>query len=394
MRILFVHASGDLYGSDRVLWQVVRGLCPEVRASSAVVLPYHGPLVRLLRDTGIRVHVGPLGVVRKALLRPSGVIRFGLDLARSLPFLHSLVRQGHFDLIYSNTSAVLSGALVAKLTGRPHCWHIHEIIIRPKWFARRLAAFVADTGTLVIANSRQTAANLLALAPRIGSKLRIVHNGAMSEFEAPPPAPTLRSTLGIPSDSLLVGVVGRINRWKGQKVFVQAAAQLAKEYPSARFLVVGSSFRGEEHLERELEQTIRSFSHLAKRFYRMPEQEDVAAVYAALDIVAIPSTEPEPFGLVAVEAMAFGRPVVASRIGALPEVIEDGKSGLLVEPSSPSALATGIRRLLSEPELRRQIGQAGQQRQRILFNEKRFVAELLAVLEQVNGQRVLSQRCG
>jgi glycosyltransferase involved in cell wall biosynthesis len=390
MHILFVHASSDLYGSDRVLWQLIRSLSPEVRADSAAVLPYQGPLVGLLRSTGIRVHVGPLAVVRRSLLNPLGILRFGLDLVRSIGFLRSLVRQTRFDLVYSNTSAVLSGAVVAKLEGLPHCWHVHEIITHPRWFARSLAGFVAATATLVIANSRQTAANLSCLAPRVGPRVRIVYNGARSELEAPPPAPTLRSTLGVPADGVLVGVVGRINRWKGHKVFVEAAAQLAREHPSARFLVVGSAFKGEEHLERDLEQTIRSFPQLTQRLYRMPEQEDIAGVYAALDVVAIPSTEPEPFGLVAVEAMALGRPVVASRIGALPEVIEDGRSGLLVEPSSASALANALRRLINEPELRRRLGQAGLERQRTLFNEKRFITELVALLEQASGQQALS----
>ena len=176
------------------------------------------------------------------------------------------------------------------------------------------------------------------------------------------PEASLRSLVEAGPEETVFTLVGRVNRLKGHSVFFEAAERLAAEFKQARFLVVGDSFVGQEHLCEEVDRRIESSKLLRGRMVRIPHIAGVGDVYAASDVVVVPSTEPESFGLVAAEAMAAGLPVIASRIGALPEVVEDGRTGILVVPGDATALLGAMKKLALSRSLRAEMGREGRAR--------------------------------
>jgi glycosyltransferase involved in cell wall biosynthesis len=172
---------------------------------------------------------------------------------------------------------------------------------------------------------------------------------------------------GAGSESLLIGVIGRLVPDKGGIHFLKAAARLAPEFPTARFLFAG---RGSE--EASLRNAAEEL-HIANRVEFLGFREDIPQITAALDLSVLPSVDCDASSAVLKEAMAVGRPVVATTIGGAGEIIQAGQTGLLVPPGDPEALAEAIRAILRSADRGRSMGILGQKRVRALFSQDRLV---------------------
>lgn len=387
--ILFVHASADLYGSDITLLQLVAGL-DRNRFKALVVLPYDGPLVPHLREAGAEVIVRPeIPVIRRQHMNPTGLLRLLVAL-RSVGWLAKFICQRDVTLVHCNTLAVALVSLAAKLSGRPQVWHVHEIIVRPRTIASVLATLSSVMSTLIVANSRATADHYCRTRVISSTPIRIILNGVDEPRLQDSKTAELRTLLRARPKEVVFALVGRINRLKGHSVFLDAAEHLAAELEGVRFLIVGDSFAGQEHLTKAVDERIRSSEILRERVTRLPYVADVVSVYEACDVVVVPSIEPESFGLVAAEAMAAGLPVIASRIGALPELVEDERTGLLSDPGDTASLLKAMRSLGVSPLLRDEMGRRGRQRFEREFRVQRYVREFNEVYEELAGRGVAS----
>lgn len=217
-------------------------------------------------------------------------------------------------------------------------------------FDQRLAEF---PGALV-ACSHSVAAHVAEWIGVPTARIDVVPNGVEAERFAGGDRNAARVQLGIGDDRIVVALVGRISEQKGQEEFIRAAAIVRAQFPAALFLIVGSAdepnrlaaARGLAD-ELGLADSVRFTGHLT----------DMPALYAALDILAAPSRW-EGFGLMLVEAMAAGKPIVASRVGAIPEVCGE-ETALLVPPGDPPALAGALLELLADPVRAQAMGRAG-----------------------------------
>jgi glycosyltransferase involved in cell wall biosynthesis len=183
---------------------------------------------------------------------------------------------------------------------------------------------------------------------------------------------SIRRELGADPEDPLVGVIGRLVRDKGGIHFLRAAAQVAREFPAARFLFAG---RGTE--EESLKRTAADLGISGKVAF-LGFREDIPEVTAALDLSVLPSVDCDASSAVLKEAMAAGRPVVATDIGGAAEIVEEGKTGFVVPPGDPEALAAAIVSILRKPDRGREMGTAGRERVRTLFSQERLVAGTLA----------------
>lgn len=384
--LLFVHASADLYGSDITLLQLVRRLDPR-RFRCVVLVPYDGPLVGRLRAAGAETIVYPnLPVVRRKFMNPKGVLLLAALSLRAARRIAAIVRDRDVALVHSNTLAVVLAGPAVWLTRRPHVCHVHEIPTRPRPLAAFLAMLSSATSTLVVANSRTTAEHYRQIRHLFKTPVEVVMNGVDETRLRDHTVQDPRSLAGAGPGDVVFTLVGRVNSWKGHWVFLDAAERLAAEQEGVRFLMAGDSFAGQEHLSKAVDRRIESSSVLRGRATRVPHVAEVGGVYAASDVVVVPSTEPEPFGLVAAEAMAMGLPVVASRIGALPEVVEHGRTGLLVEPGDAISLARAMGELGRSPARRAEMGEAGRERFGRCFRVERYVDEFGRLYERLLGE--------
>ena len=181
--------------------------------------------------------------------------------------------------------------------------------------------------------------------------------------------------------SPLVGIVGRLEAWKGQDVFLRAAARVSAEHPGAVFAVVGGGLPGKETEYAGRLQTLVEELGLAGRVQFPGHAQDVFPWFDALD-VCVHATHGEPFGLVLVEAMALGKPLVATALGGPVEIVEEGVSGLLVPPGDEKALAEAIGRLLSDEALAARLAD-GAGRRAYEFTDERMAAAFAALLREL-----------
>lgn len=199
------------------------------------------------------------------------------------------------------------------------------------------------------------------LAP--GAFLRDTNDGA-----------NVRAEWGVPTDAPLAGVVGRLTEQKGHTYLLDAFAEVIRALPSACLLVVGDG-----ELRSALErQATRLGLHGNVTF--TGRREDVPRIMMALDVLVMPSLW-EGFGLVLLEAMAAGKPVVASRVGAIPEIVADGETGLLVPPRDPESLARALLAVLYDPAQAGEMGWRGRQRLEQQFGVVRMVEQMQALYE-------------
>jgi glycosyltransferase involved in cell wall biosynthesis len=380
--LLFVHASADLYGSDITLLQLVSGL-DRMRFKALVVVPYGGPLVSRLQQAGAEVLIRPdLAVIRRQHMSLGGIFHLALSL-RSIWWLVNLIRERKVALVHNNTLGVLPAGLAARLVGCTRVWHVHEIIIQPRMVASLLATLSSAASDMVIANSRATADHYRRTRLATSAPIEVILNGVdesrLCGYEEDP----LRSVIGAGPGDTVFTLVGRINRWKGHSVFLDAAERFASKSENVRFLIVGDSFAGQESLTDAVDRRIESSHTLRGRAVRLSHVAEVGRVYEASDVVMVPSIEPEPFGLVAAEAMAAGLPVIASRIGALPEVVDDDRTGLLVDPGDATSLVAAMRELYASPLRREEMGRKARKRFERCFRVDRYIEEFTRVYEDL-----------
>ena len=210
------------------------------------------------------------------------------------------------------------------------------------------------------------------------NRVSTIWNGVGRTLRSDPVAATeFRRSVRASGGDLVVTLVGRINRWKGQTLLVEAAEiLLAAGFVNLRFAIVGGAPAGQEHFIKSLRDRIDQ-SPAREMIVLLGYREDVWPVWDGTDIAVVPSIEPEPFGLVAIEAMAAGKPVIAAAHGGLLDIVEHQKSGLLVNPKDPKDLAAAIARLCDDKVLRSTLSTAGQRRQAAQFSITRQIDETI-----------------
>ena len=298
---------------------------------------------------------GPLRAELESLGVPTRVVRWEggwRDVAGALRFARAL-RGAGVELVHQHYGGASMRLLARRLAGAPVLLHCHARTLAES--ARPEPAVLGTRGAdLVVANSRATAACVR------GAPAEVVYPGVRVPAALPERDP---------ADGVVIGFAGRLVALKGVHVLLRAFARLAAELPEAR-LEIGGEGPEEEALRRQA-----AALGVGERVAFRGWCSDVAAEMRGWDVAVLPSLE-EAFGLAAAEAMACGVPVVASRVGGLPEVVVEGETGFLVAAGDAEALRARLRELAADPALRRAMGAAGHDRARRCFSVAEFVGEM------------------
>jgi glycosyltransferase involved in cell wall biosynthesis len=195
-----------------------------------------------------------------------------------------------------------------------------------------------------------------------------------------------RARFRIAAERPAVALVGRVSDWKGQDVLIRALAEAPLVERGAVALLAGDPAPGAGELPHRLEMLAGGLG-VAERVRWLGFRADVDDVWAAADVAVVPSTRPEPLGLVAMEAGAAGLPVVASAHGGVAEVVRDGETGLIVPPGDALALASAVRLLADDPGLAARMGAAARERVAEHFGVDRMLAELQDLYDELAAAR-------
>jgi glycosyltransferase involved in cell wall biosynthesis len=402
VRILYLNPNGSMGGAERVLcdlMQAVRRRRPDWNLD--LITGSDGGFVAAARASGINAGVLPFpasfnrigdaaagGPAGDEISIPIALVRLFAtvpQLAAYVLKLRALINDGQPDVIHSNgfKTHVLTAWAAPRKTGL--IWHVHDYVgARP--LMRRLIGLHARRCDSAIANSNSVARDLDSVC---GGKLKIhtVYNAVdLKRFSPCGPALELDSLCGLPpapEGTIRVGLVATMARWKGHEVFLRALSMLPRD-PAVRGYVIGGPIyatRGSQYSLDELRSLASAFG-LNGRAGFTGYVKDAAAAIRALDIVVHVSTQPEPFGLALAEAMACGKPVIASMGGGVTEIIADKENALSHPPGNATAMAGCIGRL-ADPVLRETMGRHGRRWAKERFAPCRLAHEMAPIYESL-----------
>ena len=397
-KVLFVHHGGRIGGAEVSMLQLAAALDRE-RYAPMVVFTRPGPILDYAGELGVPTRVIRL---RSAFFYSTHVPLRLRMLASFLYHFHptmrtteTLVREEQPDLVHLNTSVLIPTAVGVRRTGVPLIWHVREVPGSNPLLRRWQTGVISRLANGIIATSGYVRR---AFPPE--AWVTVVHDALRREhygIDAEVARSCIGAELGLPSAAPVVGMIGSVQPVKGHPLLVEAASRVVQQVPNVRFLIVAGgvgpeyarSWKG--RLKRGLGMPLDNLDRmrrmiaargLEQHFVFTGYRTDIPQVLSAMDVLAFLPQAPEGFGRPLIEAMAMGRPVVATDIGPSGEILGRG-SGILVPVGDAEAVADGLCRLLSDAAARAEMGQIGRSRFLQCFEMSRHVAAVEAVYDQV-----------
>lgn len=356
-------------GAETSLYYLIKNL-DRKRYNPLVVCPQSGSLV----DNLLKENV-PTVVIR---IPPWRKFKSLISRYISLKQLSRLARVNHIQIVHANTIWINHYAQsVGKKLNIPVVCHLRDIISREQ--ARKYNLHKVD---FIIPISDAVAKPLLETKIN-RSRIKRIYNGVdIDRFS--------RGKKVISTEGYLIGIVGQLSprsQWKGQREFIRAAAEVCKQRNDVYFAVVGGDDTPADHPEhgsyiRELEELSEELG-IRRKVIFTGYRSDMPDVMASLDIL-VSASYAEPFGRVIIEAMASGKPVIATNAGGVPEIVQDGVTGLLVPPKDYKSLANAMLKLLQDKELMKEMGDKGKKRAYELFDIRKNVEEIQSLYDMIH----------
>lgn len=380
--ILFLEQQSWRGGAQKVLDVVLDSLQPDFQP--VVVFPEAGPYSEALRRRSIETRICPLGAYQSGRKSFSEMLSFVVRSVYCALRLSSLIRRRRIQLVYINGPRwLVAGVLAARLTGCSSIFHLHLTLSRRAdlFLASRAGKYV----TRIVTCSRAAAASLVGTSFGLKRKTQVLYNPLSEIVDETPASDSRRIQVGA-SSGLVIGIVGRITEAKGHHILLRAVAKL-RESQKAKItlLIVGEPMPGSKE-DLRYDQSLKSSATelgLEGRILWAGYQADLDRYYSAMDLLAFPSTCEEGMGLVLLEAMSRGIPVIASRVGGVPEVVEDRVNGLLVPSEDANALAGALERILIDPALRKRMGSAARASIDDRFSIKPFRRKIRSLISEL-----------
>lgn len=365
-RVLFLIETKGPGGAETVVVHLARHMDPS-RYQTRVVLLGTGWLHEELQRQGVDVVIVPS------------------ERSWDIGFLRRLMRAARefkADLIHAHLPGTnLYGAVAAHFLGIPSVVTYHGELHQPGYEPRfagvknYLVKRWADRIVLVADYLRHDFVSTAKFPPRM---LSIIYNGIpVRSLPTEPQRLAKRSELGLPATAPVVGVVANIRRPKGYQYWIEAAALISRELPEARFVVVG---QGSGALLEEFQQQVEQY-RMKDRLMHLGFRSDTPDLLGAFDLFMLSSIS-EGLPLAVVEAMAAGLPVVATRVGGMAELVEDGASGYLVPPANSRELAERALKVLRDPSLRTAMAERGRAIVKQMFSLEHMVRQYQDLYEK------------
>ncbi len=374
--VLYLGLYATIGGAERAWLELIAGL-DRRRFRPLVVLPEEGAFAAALRAMGVPVALvsfprGPLHRLALPWVAAAHV--------RAAARLRRLARAEGASVVHCGDLAGLLLGLPLVLGGA-RC--VYQVSFVGGSARRRLLAAAAGRFVhAVVAYSRDQLEALGPAGSRLSEAATVVAPGIAPAAFAGGDRTRFRSSVGVGADETWVGLVGRYDTWKGHAVFLEAAARVRAVRGDVRFAMIGGALNADAlpHVARYREGVLalRRRLGLEAGVDVVDHRADVADVLAALDVIVVPSDH-EPFGMIVLEALAAGTPVVASDSGGPAEILEDGRSGLLFRTGDAEALAERLLSVLADDAARGRLAAAGRARVAARYGRERYAREMEAL---------------
>ena len=398
MRIVYLNPCGQMGGAETSLRELLSGVrTAEPDWQLWLVLGEDGPLAGIAEKLGVQVIVAPFPCAlarlgdagRGALAVGWSLLTAAFSTALYARRLAARLRAIQPDVIHTNGFKMHLLSIWTRPRGASVVWHIHDYVSSRPLMGRLLRRHRRRC-TAAIANSRSVAADLRTLMP--GLKVLTIYNAVdLARFGPAGSTVDLDALAGLspaPADTVKVGLVATFARWKGHKVFLRALSELTCDTPIRGYVIGGPIYQtaGSQYSLAELGAE-RNRLGLTDKVGFTGFLNDTAGAIRSLDIVVHASTEPEPFGMVIIEAMASAKPLIASRAGGAAELFDEEHTGLGHEAGDATGLARQIGRLAADPGLRARLGEAARTAAEQSFRPDRMACEAIRLYNECHGTK-------
>jgi glycosyltransferase involved in cell wall biosynthesis len=366
------------------LWLVTTEDGPLVaRAAAEGVRTDIVPMPRAVERLGDAGAGGPAGgrVSRAELLLRT--VRAAVSLPAFLMRMRRALRRIAPDVIQTNGFKMHILGLWARNGRTPLVWHVHDYVSARPMMSRLMRAH-SGRAFAAITNSRSVGDDLSRVCGPSLTVVPVINAVDLEKFSPEGTRLDLDALSGLPpADAVRVGLVATMARWKGHEVFLRALARLRGRRNVRGYVIGGPVYRteGSEASVEEL-RALAGELGIADRIGFTGFVNDAAAAMRTLDVVVHASVRPEPFGLVIVEALACGRPVIVSDAGGAGEIVRTVEGALSFPPGDDAALAAAIGQLVDDPGRRQELGRRGRESVRAKFDRQRLGPEVSAVLRR------------
>ncbi len=369
IKVCWIDTHGELFGGGQqsMLEAVTR--LPLDRIEPIVICGSEGNLVEAMRAEGVKVHVLPIPTLKRSFGQQKQATQ---DLKR-------LLEQEKVDLIHANSMrATLYALKVAK--DIPVISHV-RVMRGSSLLDFLLDQWIAAKSSLIIANSNKVAERFRWCIKK--PKLKVLYNAIEIEPYDQPQPEDLRFQWGLPMDVPLVGLVGMLDPRKGHTVLLESFSKIHRK-THCELVIAGREPVGSSGYRQQLEQRVKDLG-LEGKVHFLGHVRNVPVLMKLLDVCVLPVVEPEGFGRVIIEAFAARRPVIASDLGAISEIISHEENGLLCPAGDVEALSESLLRLIQDPMLCKELGEAGRMRVELHFDLKTKLARLASIYEELKG---------
>ncbi len=362
-----IHQGYELYGSDKMFIHSIEALRSKNPNNEIDAwIPKKGPLYDYLVKEGINVSVRSLSILRKNIFIPFNLFSWVNFIYKFLNNTISLIKKfKKYDVIYINTITILDAIIAARFIKQKTFIHVHEMPngVMLKVFSRLLSF---------------SRARLIFISKAVSDTFSLVHNKSTLLLNGVPKINEYLMNSKKPNLRILL--IGRINSWKGHKLLVKAISGLSKKIiKEVEVQIVGDVFEDQIYFKEELVDMVKELKIEDKvSFYSFSSSP--ADFYNWANIIIVPSTNPEPFGLVAIEAMSLGKTVIAANHGGLKEIVTNEIDGLTFTPNNVSDLASKIEYLYANKVRILELGVNAKKTFEKRFSIERYMLEFYKII--------------
>jgi len=365
--ILLLHSSNDLYGASKIFLQLI-DLLTKNGFDVHIIIPEKGMLDDFLIKKDIKIEYFELGVLRKKYLNPLGLINRLVTNIKAIAFLSKYIKDHSIDLVYTNTSTILSGGIAAKKNGVPSLFHIHEVPTGNKLYEFFSGKIINWYSSKVLTVSNSVKKHWLKYID--DKKIERKNNGII--FSKTDSLVELERD----QDDFVITSVARIIPYKGHKYLIDIADELIKKSTKFKFLIVGDTLSSYVSYEKSIKQKVKDLG-LEHQIKFLGFREDVSSILKQSDLFIHPAIAPDPLPTVLFEALYNDLPSVATNLGGAIEILDNGNNGLLIPYNDSKKAANLINEYCSNTKLQKKHLENSKKNFKINFSSESFNKNIL-----------------
>ncbi len=366
-KLLLLHSSNDLYGASKIFLQLI-DLLTKNGFDVHIIIPEKGMLDDFLIKKDIKIEYLELGVLRKKYLNPLGLINRLVTNIKAIAFLSKYIKDHSIDLVYTNTSTILSGGIAAKKNGVPSLFHIHEIPTGNKLYEFLSGKIINWYSSKVLTVSNSVKKHWLKYID--DKKIERIYNGII--FNKTDSLIKLERD----QDDFVITSVARLIPYKGHKYLIDIADELIKKSTKFKFLIVGDTLSSYVSYEKSVKQKVKDLG-LEHQIKFLGFREDVSSILKQSDLFIHPAIAPDPLPTVLFESLHNDLPSVATNLGGAIEILDNGNNGLLIPYNDPKKAADLINEYCANTKLQKKHLENSKKNFKINFSSESFNKNIL-----------------